>query len=259
MTSVQGMSTGQNPYQPYQQPINPYAQGYGQQQPYPQQGYPQQQPYQQPYQGQPYQTYQPQQYQGYAQPSASPMGQPSATPTAAQQTQWGQQHRPPITPVPEPAASKGPQLEDLDLPVTTAEFLPDVDAAQVVGPVIGVALRGRVTDVRALVAARQEALRNMVAMAKEAGAEAVVSVRFETSQANDLQVEVCAYGTAVTIEAIEDLSDKELEQVLGELDKGEDQDAAADAQPEPQQQPMTPPAAEPLSGHEQQQQPYQQQ
>lgn len=47
--------------------------------------------------------------------------------------------------------------------------------------------------------ARQEALRRLQAEAEEKGANAVVAFRFETNEYADAGVEVCAYGTAVTV------------------------------------------------------------
>lgn len=46
---------------------------------------------------------------------------------------------------------------------------------------------------------RDEALQRMVQEAQSQGANAVVGFRFETNQYGDSGVEVCAYGTAVTI------------------------------------------------------------
>ncbi|ASJ02643.1 hypothetical protein A3L09_04895 [Thermococcus profundus] len=48
--------------------------------------------------------------------------------------------------------------------------------------------------------AREEALKRMVLHAKELGANAVVNVRFATSNVGSSVAEVYAYGTAVVIE-----------------------------------------------------------
>lgn len=48
--------------------------------------------------------------------------------------------------------------------------------------------------------AREEALRRMILHAKELGANAVVNVRFATSNVGSSVAEVYAYGTAVVIE-----------------------------------------------------------
>lgn len=272
------MTYGQNPYgnqQPYgQQGQNPYPQGYGQNNPY-QQGYGQQ-PGQGYGQQNPYNGYGQQQnpYQGYGQ---QPQTQPSATPPQAQQTQWGQQpaSQPsaaaPSTPVPEP---EQPEI-GLDMPVSTTELLPEVEAADIIDVVCGVAIHPA-GDPQAAVRARQQAVRNLVDMAKEIGAEAVVGMRYDSVAQTNGQIQVVAYGTAVTVEDIDDLTDEELEEILGQLDgtaddreEGLDAGAANEgAAVEPHvplppsngssPAPQTPPAAEAPSGHEQWNQPPQQ-
>lgn len=142
-------------------------------------------------------------------------------PLAAAPGQWQQNPIPPIpgqqrpaTPVPAPGPRQI-QFVEYDLPVSTTEFLPGLDATQIVGVVFGVALRSR--DLRpapdnaaTLVSARQEALTQLVTMAKEAGAEAVVGVHFDTAKVSDLLVEVCAYGTAVLAVSHDELSQEQL-------------------------------------------------
>lgn len=54
--------------------------------------------------------------------------------------------------------------------------------------------------VKAVTAAREEATSRMVAEAKELGADAIVCVRYSTSQIMDGGAEILAYGTAVTLE-----------------------------------------------------------
>lgn len=48
--------------------------------------------------------------------------------------------------------------------------------------------------------ARQEALRRMVKEAEQLGADAVVNIRFTTSQVMSTAAELMAYGTAVRLE-----------------------------------------------------------
>ncbi len=48
--------------------------------------------------------------------------------------------------------------------------------------------------------ARQEALRRMMAQAKELGANAVLNIRFSTSTITAGAAEILAYGTAVVVE-----------------------------------------------------------
>lgn len=54
--------------------------------------------------------------------------------------------------------------------------------------------------VKAVTAAREEATSRMVAEAKALGADAIVCVRYSTSQIMDGGAEILAYGTAVTLE-----------------------------------------------------------
>lgn len=171
---------GQNPANPYGQPApqNPYGQQpYGQpQQPYGQQPgqYPQQQPYGQPGQQQPY-------------------GQ--------QPAQW----------TPQPPAVKKPALVARAIPVVTMESVPGREIATVVGDVVGVVARTRELrpDLRGgnpvdgyvtmLTESRQDAVDRLVEMARAAGADAVVGLRFDCSEITQSLSEVAAYGTAVTL------------------------------------------------------------
>ncbi|MEN6291465.1 MAG: heavy metal-binding domain-containing protein [Methanobacterium sp.] len=47
---------------------------------------------------------------------------------------------------------------------------------------------------------RDEALRRMVRHAQSMGANAVISVRFDSNDISDVMQEILAYGTAVTVE-----------------------------------------------------------
>ena len=51
-----------------------------------------------------------------------------------------------------------------------------------------------------LTEAREEALKRMIAEAERLGADAVINVRFETSQLTQAASEILVYGTAVRIE-----------------------------------------------------------
>jgi uncharacterized protein YbjQ (UPF0145 family) len=50
---------------------------------------------------------------------------------------------------------------------------------------------------KALVASRQEVMDRMVAEAEAKGANAIVAMRFDTSEMGGMWTEICAYGTAV--------------------------------------------------------------
>ncbi len=184
------MSYGQQPYgnQPYggQYGQNPYAQ--------PQSPYPQPNPYPQ----------QPQQHPGYG------YGQPAVTPQPPQPQQPQQPQQPPAsqpspalqTPVPAPAPRKAPMAEHA-VPCVTLDAIPGREIASVVGEAIGVVVRPKVagSDLNiTLTEARQEAVEAAAQMAAGAGAEAVVSLRFETSLLDSAaSAEIVAYGTAVTL------------------------------------------------------------
>ena len=54
---------------------------------------------------------------------------------------------------------------------------------------------------KALTASRGEAIERMLEEARSKGANAVLGMRFDASEMGDVFTEVCAYGTAVFIEA----------------------------------------------------------
>jgi uncharacterized protein YbjQ (UPF0145 family) len=101
--------------------------------------------------------------------------------------------------------------------VVTTENVPGYEVLDTKGEVFGLTVRSRnfVSDIgagfksmlggelkgltKALAASREEALTRMIDQAKSLGANAVVTMRFETSDARDMGTEVCAYGTAVTV------------------------------------------------------------
>lgn len=205
---------------PYGQP-NPYGGGpYGQQpNPYgqpPAQQPPAQQPPANPY-GQP-PTQQPPAQQPAAQPwqqvgnHPSPYGQPPQPPTLGRP---GAAQGSPVpvpsaagslvgtSPVPAPGPRKPPFVE-FSIPVLTSEFVPDAEITEVVGPVFGWARRVAVVKdgdkAVAAVGGDQEAIRQLVQMATDAGAEAVVGLRLETTVVGDT-IEVMAYGTSVRAQA----------------------------------------------------------
>src|SRR5215204_3764564 len=156
---------GQNPYG---QPPNPY----GQQQP-------------NPYSQQP----------AYGQPQAyPPQGQPYTG-------QWP------------PRAPARPELVRRSTVVVTMNAIPGRRIEEVLGDVIGVVARTRELrpDLRTgnpldgyvtmLPESRQEAVARLVEMAENAGADAVVGLRFDSSEITQSLSEVAAYGTAVRLAA----------------------------------------------------------
>jgi len=170
-----------NPYG--QQP--PYGQPGRQPNPY---GQPQQAPYGQPAQQAPYG-----QPQGYGQPPQQGYGQ------YGQQQQWA----PPTPP--------RPALRRYGMPVLTMDAVPGRETTEVLGPVVSVVARTRELrpDLRnagvvegytaMLTDSRQDAIAKVVEMAHEAGADAVVGLRFDCSEITQSLSEVVAYGTAVKL------------------------------------------------------------
>lgn len=165
---------------------------YGQQPPY---GQPARQP--NPY-GQPQQS-------PYGQPQPAPYGQqpPYGQPPQQGYGQYGQQWAPPQPP--------RPVLRRFGLPVVTMDAVPGREISEVVGPVVSVVARSRELrpDLRnagvvegyttMLADSRQDAIAQVVDLAREAGADAVVGLRFDCSEITQSLSEVVAYGTAVKL------------------------------------------------------------
>lgn len=190
-----------------QQP--PYGQPYGQPAPYgqPQQPYgrPDQAPYgtPPPYGGQPnpYAPNAPQQPGPYA-----PGGQPYGPGYGAPAPQW--------TPA-------RPQITSRAVIVVTVDSVPGRVVTAVLGDVVGVVARsrelpqalrtGNALDGYAtmLTQSRQDAVDAMVQMAEAAGADAVLGVRFDSSEITQSLSEVVAYGTAVTLNPVAEDSGSE--------------------------------------------------
>lgn len=176
---------GQNPYaQPgqYGQPQPPYARpgqpAYGQQPPYP--GQPN------PYGGQ----------QAGPQPGQDPYSQ-----GYGQQQAW-----------PPPAAR--PQIASRPIVVVTLDAVPGRVVTRVLGEVVGVVARSRdlPPELRGvsqldgyavmLTQSRQQAVDQLVEMAAAAGADAVLGLRYDSSEITQSLSEVVAYGTAVTLNPV---------------------------------------------------------
>ncbi|GAA1668796.1 YbjQ family protein [Glycomyces endophyticus] len=101
--------------------------------------------------------------------------------------------------------------------VTTTEHVAGYEVLEAHGEVFGLTVRSRnmFSDIgsgfksilggelkgltKALAASREEALTRMIDQAKTLGANGVVMMRFDVSDARDMGTEVCAYGTAVTV------------------------------------------------------------
>lgn len=111
----------------------------------------------------------------------------------------------PISPKPQPDVTpRRPEFLSYSLPVTTTNTLPDL--SEIIGIVVGVATRPRDQahnpDMHYInTRARQDALGAMVMQAKQAGADAVIGVRFDSEQISESVGEITAYGTAVKMAA----------------------------------------------------------
>lgn len=104
-----------------------------------------------------------------------------------------------------------------DLPITTAVELPGVSVAENLGLCFGLVVRsmgfaksftagfsalrqGEVTQyTEVLEDSRRHAVDRMVANAHLLGAEAIIAVRFDSSEMGQNLTEILAYGTAVTL------------------------------------------------------------
>ena len=99
--------------------------------------------------------------------------------------------------------------------ITTANDLPGYEVVETLGEVFGLTVRSRNIGsqlgaglksivggelkgmTKALVDSRQQVIDRMVDEAKAKGADAVVAMRFDTSEMGNNWTEICAYGTAV--------------------------------------------------------------
>jgi uncharacterized protein YbjQ (UPF0145 family) len=101
--------------------------------------------------------------------------------------------------------------------VTTMNDLPGYVVDEVYGEVMGLTVRSRNLGsqvgaglksifggelkgmTKALVDSRQEVMERMTAEAEQRGANAIIAMRFDTSDMGGNWTEICAYGTAVRV------------------------------------------------------------
>jgi uncharacterized protein YbjQ (UPF0145 family) len=101
--------------------------------------------------------------------------------------------------------------------ITTMNDVPGHEITDVYGEVFGLTVRSRNAFsqmgaglksmfggelkgmTKALADSRSEVIARMVEEAETKGANAVVAMRFDTSEMGDMWTEICAYGTAVRI------------------------------------------------------------
>ena len=101
--------------------------------------------------------------------------------------------------------------------ITTANDLPGYEITETLGEVFGLTVRSRNIGsqlgaglksmlggelkgmTKALVDSRNEVVARMVEEAEAKGANAIVAMRFDTSEMGGTWTEICAYGTAVRV------------------------------------------------------------
>ena len=101
--------------------------------------------------------------------------------------------------------------------ITTTNDLPGYEVTEVLGEVFGLTVRSRNFGsqigaglkalaggelkgmTKNLTASRQEVIERMVTEAQMKGGDAVVAMRFDTSEMGGNWTEICAYGTAVKV------------------------------------------------------------
>lgn len=106
-----------------------------------------------------------------------------------------------------------------DVLVVTTNDVPGFQVRQVIGEVFGLTVRSRNVGsqfgaglkslvggelkglTKTLVETRNQAMERLVEQARSRGGNAVLMMRFDVTEAADIGTEVCAYGTAVVLEA----------------------------------------------------------
>ena len=133
------------------------------------------------------------------------------------------QREPPVVVLPgmsSPLPPAGPPLyaPPTDCVVVTTPYVPGYRITRVIGTTFGLIVRSRglgrnlVAGLRSIAGGeiteytqlleqvRHESLARLTAHAKSLGANAVISVGFDTSEMGDIMTEVLAFGTAVVVE-----------------------------------------------------------
>ena len=104
--------------------------------------------------------------------------------------------------------------------VTTMNDIPGYDVDEVFGEVMGLTVRSRNIGsqlgaglksilggelkgmTKALTDSRQQVMERMVEEAEAKGANAIIAMRFDTSEMGGNWTEICAYGTAVRVHKV---------------------------------------------------------
>jgi uncharacterized protein YbjQ (UPF0145 family) len=121
----------------------------------------------------------------------------------------------PATPLPSQASPWAPPT---DFPIVTTPYVPGYRVTKVIGLTYGLIVRsrglgrnivagfrslggGEITEYTQLLEqSRHEALARLQEHARKLGANAVLSVDFDTSEMGEVMTEIMAFGTAVVIE-----------------------------------------------------------
>jgi uncharacterized protein YbjQ (UPF0145 family) len=111
----------------------------------------------------------------------------------------------------------GGQEQGADILVVTTNDAPGFRVERVIGEVFGLTVRSRHLGsqigaglksmvggelkglTKTLVETRNQAMQRLVEQARARGANAVLAMRFDVSEAADVGTEVCAYGSAVVL------------------------------------------------------------
>lgn len=104
--------------------------------------------------------------------------------------------------------------------ISTTNELPGYEITEVLGEVFGLTVRSRNLGsqlgaglksivggelkgmTKALIDSRQQVIDRMVAEAEAKGGDAILAMRFDTSEMGSNWTEICAYGTAVRIRRV---------------------------------------------------------
>jgi uncharacterized protein YbjQ (UPF0145 family) len=104
--------------------------------------------------------------------------------------------------------------------VTTMNDIPGYEVDEVFGEVMGLTVRSRNVGsqigaglksilggelkgmTKALVASREQVRQRMIEEAEAKGANAIIAMRFDTSEMGGNWTEICAYGTAVRVHKV---------------------------------------------------------
>jgi uncharacterized protein YbjQ (UPF0145 family) len=101
--------------------------------------------------------------------------------------------------------------------ITTTNDLPGYEIQEVIGEVFGLTVRSRNVGsqigaglksimggelrgmTKALIQSREQVMQRLVEEAEARGANAILAMRFDTSEMGGTWTEICAYGTAVRV------------------------------------------------------------